>query len=214
MKTLFLNATTNAESINKASNLLKDGAVGIFPTDTVYGIGCDALNISALKKLYEFKRRNMNKPICVLVSNTEMLSKFITNINSIERKLIEYFWPGALTIIFDKTDIFPNILTAGLPTVGIRMPNNKICLELIDALSTPIATSSANIANELPANKIDDKLKESFENKVNFIIDDGIIDSIPSTIVRVENNEIIILRKGSILKEDIEKCFGGNINVR
>lgn len=143
-----------------------------------------------------------------------MINNFVKDINPIEKKLIESFWPGSLTIIFDKTDLVPDLVTSNLSTVGIRMPNNKICLELINKFGSPLATTSANLSDETPALSITENLKQDFNNNVDFIIDSGKIDGIPSTIVRVDNNEIIILRKGSISKSDIEKCFGGNINVR
>ena len=143
-----------------------------------------------------------------------MINNFVKDINPIEKKLIESFWPGSLTIIFDKTDLIPDSLTSNLSTVGIRMPNNKICLELINKFGSALATTSANLSDETPALSITDELKQDFSNTVDFIIDSGKIDGIPSTIVRVDNNEIIILRKGSITKSDIQKCFGGNIYVR
>lgn len=143
-----------------------------------------------------------------------MLHKCIKNLNHIEQKLIDCFWPGALTIIFDKNTIVPDILTSSLNTIGIRMPNNKICLELIDKFGRPLATSSANISDKDPAFSINDTIKKDFNNNVDFIIDSGETNKLPSTIVRVDNNEIIILRNGSITKSDIQKCFGGNINVR
>ena len=188
--------------------------MGIFPTDTVYGIGCDSLNIQAINDLYGIKNRNLNKPINILVSNVDMVKKYVKNINEIEYILIEKFWPGSLTIIFDKSDIVPDILTSGISTVGIRMPNNEICIDLINKLGVPIATSSANISDEAPAIEIDSKLINDFNDKVNFIIDTGKTNGKPSTIVRVENNEIKILREGHITKNEILKCFGGNINVR
>ena len=143
-----------------------------------------------------------------------MIYEYVQSINPIEQKLIDTFWPGALTIIFDKNTIVPDILTSGLSTVGIRIPNNKVCLELIDRFGRPLATSSANISDRDPAFSINDIIKKDFNNNVDFIIDSGETNKLPSTIVRVENNEIIILRNGSITKSDIKKCFGGNINVR
>ena len=214
MDTLLLIYNKDSNVINKAISIFKNSGIGIFPTDTVYGIGCNSLDINALEKLYKLKERNFNKPINILVSNINMINKFVKNVNHIEQKLMENFWPGALTIIFDKTDIVPELLTAGLNTVGIRMPDNKICLELINKLGTPLATSSANISGKTPYTKIDNNIINSFNNKVDFIIDNGETYNIPSTIVRVENDEIRILREGSITKNDILKCFGGNINVR
>lgn len=214
MKTYLFKKQDNSTIIDSAVAILKNGGIGIFPTDTVYGLGCDCLNIDAINKLYISKNREFNKPINILVSNINMINKFVKNINHIEQKLIEYFWPGALTIIFDKTNLISNLLTSNLSTIGIRMPNNKICLELIEKYGSPLATTSANLSDETPALSVNDKLKQDFNNTVDFIIDSGELNGTPSTIVRVDNNEIIILRNGSITKSDIEKCFGGNINVR
>lgn len=214
MKTQIFDFPYNDINFDFCINELKKGNIGIFPTDTVFGIGCDSLNIPALKKLFNIKNRDLNKPINILVSSIDMINKFVKNINNIEQTLINNFWPGALTIIFDKSDLVPNILTSNLSTIGIRMPNNKICLDIIDAYGTPIAMSSANISNNLPDNNLDSILTD-FNNKVSFIINDNILNNeVPSTIVRVENNSIKILREGSITINDIKKCFGGNINVR
>lgn len=143
-----------------------------------------------------------------------MVKKFVKTINPIEQKLIDNFWPGSLTIVFDKSDIVPNILTSNLNTVGIRMPDNKICLEILENFGSPLAMSSANISDELPDSNLDSILKD-FNNKVSFIINNrDNIENIPSTIVRVEDNKIKILRKGIISIDDIKKCFGGNIDVR
>ena len=133
-----------------------------------------------------------------------MIYNFIKDINPIEKILIDNFWPGPFTIIFNKTNLVPDILTSGLGTVGIRMPNNKVCLDLINKLGSPIATSSANISNERPTSVIDENLIKNFENKVDFILDSGKIDGgIPSTIVKVEENKINILREGPISFNDV-----------
>ena len=208
MNTLTLNDISNKEILNNCINKLKNGGVGIFPTDTVYGIGCDALNINALNKLFNYKERNFNKPINILVSNINMVKKYVKNINYIEQKLMENFWPGALTIIFDKSQIVPNLLTSNLDTVGIRMPNNPISLELIEYFGSALATSSANVSNK-PANiNINEDLINNFNNKVNFIIDGGEIkDGVPSTIVRVDDNKVKILREGAIKYTEITKVL-------
>lgn len=214
MKTKILELNYNYNITNYCVEELKKGNIGIFPTDTVYGIGCDALNINAIKKLYDAKNRNLNKPICILVSSIDMAKKFIKEANSIEEKLMRNFWPGSLTIVFNKSNIVPDLLTANLNTIGIRIPNNNLCLNIIDNFENPIAMSSANISDNLPDTDLNSLLID-FNNKVNFIINNKEQNNnIASTIVRVENNEIRILREGSITKEDIIKCFGGNINVR
>lgn len=214
MNTQIFNPPYTDLMINYCIYELKKGNIGILPTDTVYGIGCDSLNIQAINNLYKIKDRNLNKPINILISNIEMAKKYVKSINKIEEKLMESFWPGGLTIIFDKSNIVPNILTSNLNTIGIRMPNNTVCLDIINKFGKPIAMSSANLADKAPNTDLNSLLLD-FNNKVSFIINDKNLDNqIPSTIVRVENNEIKILRKGCISSNDIQKCFGGNINVR
>lgn len=211
MVTTIFDNNLNNNSINSIVGKLRKGSVGVFPTDTVYGIGCDALNLQALEKLYNIKHRSSNKPICILVSNIDMVKKFTKSINNIEQKLMEHFWPGDLTIIFNKSSLAPDLLTSGLDTVGIRMPNNKVCLDIITKLGNPIAMSSANISNELPDSNIKNLLRD-FDNKVSFIINSGDLKAgTPSTIVKVENNNIKLIREGKISLYDINKCIGGNI---
>ena len=185
------------------------GAIGIFPTDTVYGIGCNALNLNSLQNLYRIKQRDLNKPINILVSNRNMVQKFVTKIHPLEKLLIENFWPGALTIIFQKSSIVPDLLTSGLDTIGIRMPNHKVCLQIIEQFGSPLAMSSANISEQAPNEDLHSLLL-NFAQKVDFMIDNGrIANGIPSTIVQVVNNEIKIVREGSITAKDIEAQLGG-----
>lgn len=196
------------KSIEYSAKLLMDGNIGIFPTDTVYGIGCNSLNQNSIHKLYMAKKRNLDNPINVLISDVCMIKDFVLSINDIEKKLIENFWPGALTIVFKKSKIVPDILTSNLQTVGIRMPNNKVCLELINKLESPIATSSANISNKDPYTDINANIISDFKDSVTFIINSGkICSGVPSTIVEVDGKDIKILRKGSISKNDILRCF-------
>lgn len=190
--------------LKSLSNILINGGVGIFPTDTVYGIGCNAFDDLAIKKLFDYKKRDLSKPINVLISNKKMLDKLVNNISDIEQKLMDSFWPGALTIVFKKNHNVSDLLTAGLDSIGVRMPNNQICLDLIDNVGLPLATSSANISNEPPIAYINENLIKNFNNKVDFILDFGKIDTIlPSTIVRVDDDKINILREGPISLNDI-----------
>ena len=205
MQTVIYNTKCDTLLIKDIIHKLKNGAVGIFPTDTVYGIGCDALNENAIHSLYDIKQRDLSKPINILVSNMEMVKRFVTNINSIEGALIKEFWPGALTIIFNKSSIVPNTLTSNLDTIGIRMPNNNLCLDIIEQFNSPLAMSSANISENPPATMVNTILND-FNSKVDFIIDNGEIkDGVPSTIVKVEDNKIKILREGSISIDSLRK---------
>lgn len=210
METTLLSTKRTKQSIDFASQKLKSGGIGIFPTDTVYGIGCDAFNINSLQNLYKVKQRSLSKPINMLVSTIDMVKTYVKEIHPIEQKLMESFWPGELTIIFDKSKNVPDLLTSGLSTVGIRMPNNQTCLEIIEKLGRPIAMSSANISSNQPDYSFSELLVD-FNEKVDFILEDGELKGVPSTIVKVENNQLKILREGTISVDDIHKCLGGQI---
>ena len=191
------------EELKIPAKIIKEGGIVIFPTETVYGIGTNGLNKEAIKKLYEVKQRPLNKPISLLVNNIEMVNQVAKNISKLEYKIMQNFFPGPLTIILEKKDIVPDILTANTNTVGIRMPSGEIARKLIEYAGVPIATPSANISGKPSGTNIKD-IQKDFEGKVDYFIDNGESKlGIPSTIVRVINNEVHILRHGSISKEEI-----------
>ena len=199
MKTLFYDwkENINAEELENVIKVIIDGGVVIFPTDTVYGVAANSLDETAIKKLFDLKERNDNKPICVLTSSVDKIKK-IAYVRDEEQKIIDKYMPGALTIILDKKEIVSDVLTSGLKTVGVRIPNNEIALRILDKLEYPLATTSANISGMEAAVKKEDLIKE-FEGKVDIIIDGGITDlKVSSTIVKIKNNEIKVLRQGTI----------------
>lgn len=191
------------KKLNEISNIIKNGGVVVFPTETVYGIGTNGLNEIAIKKLYDIKKRPLNKPISLLVSNIEMINQVAKDITDKEYKLIKKFFPGPLTIVLNKKDNVPDILTANSCKVGVRMPKNEIALKLIDFAGVPIATSSANISGEETG--IDfNNVMNNFFNKVDCLIDGGPSNlGIGSTVVLIINEEPIILRQGLISKKEI-----------
>lgn len=191
------------EKLKTPAKIIKEGGIVIFPTETVYGIGTNGLDKEAIKKLYEVKQRPLNKPISLLISNIEMVEQVTKNISKLEYKIMQNFFPGPLTIILEKKNIIPDILTANTNTVGIRMPSGEIARKLIEYAGVPIATPSANISGKPSGTNIKD-IQKDFDGKVDCFIDNGESKlGIPSTIVRVINNEIQILRQGSISKEEI-----------
>lgn len=195
------------EKLKEPAKIIKDGGIVVFPTETVYGIGTNGLNEKAIRKLYEVKQRPLSKPISLLVSNIEMVNIVAKNISELEYKIMDTFFPGPLTIILEKKDIVPNILTANTNTVGIRMPSGKIARKLIEYANVPIATPSANITGRPSGTNIK-QIQKDFEGKVDYFIDNGESElGIPSTIVRVINNEVHILRQGSISKEEINNVM-------
>ena len=204
---ILFNTKSDNNYIDYAAKKLKNSGIGIFPTDTVYGIGCNAFDEIAIKKLFEIKSRNYNKPINVLISDKKHLKELVNSISEKEQKLIDKLWPGALTIIFTKKESISNLLTSNLNTIGIRMPNNKTCLDLLNTTNFPLATTSANISNEEPGIKIAD-FYNTFKNKVDFILDDGVSDiKTASTIVQIIDNVPKILREGTITQKEIEDAL-------
>lgn len=187
----------NDSILNEINDVLdKDGLI-IFPTDTVYGIACNAFSEIAIKKLFLAKNRSFDKPIGVLTDSNEKINMIVKNINEKEKELIDKYLPGNLTIIFDKKEKVSNLLTANKSTIGVRIPNNEIALQILRNYKYPLATTSVNLAGKKEGTEVSDFIDE-FKDKVDIIIDGGKTNEIPSTIVRVENNEINILREGSL----------------
>ena len=151
--------------IAKVVNNLKNGNIVIIPTDTVYGIACDAINQNAVKEIYNLKHRKITNPMNVLVSDIDMIRKVVKNVSKTEEKLIKEFLPGAMTIIFEKNEIIPDCVTAGLNTLGIRIPDNKFLLDVIEKLGRPIVATSCNIAGEKEM-IFPNEILEKFESKV------------------------------------------------
>ena len=195
------------EEIKQAAEEIKKGNIVLFPTETVYGIGANALDEKAVKKIFEAKGRAQDNPLIVHVSNISMVEEIVSKIGSIEKKLMEKFWPGPLTIIFPRKNnkIIPNVVTANLDTVGIRMPSNRIARELIEMSGVPIAAPSANVSGKPSGTKVEDIIAE-LDGKVDYILDGGFTDiGLESTVIKVNENKIDILRPGKITKEQLEE---------
>ena len=195
------------DKLKETSQIIKNGGIVVFPTETVYGIGTNGLNKEAISRLYEVKQRPTNKPISLLVSSIDMAEVVAKDITDMEYKLMEKFFPGPLTIILKKKNIVPDNLTNNTDTVGIRMPDNIIAKKLIEYANVPIATPSANISGKPSGTNIEN-IMEDFKDKVDYYIDGGQSKlGIGSTIVKIENGYPLILREGSISKEQIFECL-------
>ena len=193
------------KKLQEVANIIRQGGIVVFPTETVYGIGTNGLDSKSISKHYHVKQRPLNKPISLLVSSLEMVKAVTENISDIEYKLMEAFFPGPLTIILKKNKLVPNNLTNNTDTVGIRLPDNIIARKLIEYANVPIATPSANISGRSSGTNIQDIIKD-FGDKVDYYIDGGPSKlGIGSTIVKIEDNKPLILREGSISKEQINK---------
>lgn len=193
--------------IKKASDLIKNGELVAFPTETVYGLGADGLNENACKKIFEAKGRPSDNPLILHISNISMLYNLVENIDPKSKKLIDKCWPGPLTIIFKKSKKIPNIITAGLDTVAIRFPSNKIAQSLIETSNTPIAAPSANISGKPSPTRADDVYND-MNGKIKLILDGGESDiGIESTVIDMSEDIPTILRPGFYTFEFIKEIL-------
>lgn len=193
--------------LRKPAEIIKKGGIVIFPTETVYGIGANGLDIKAIEKLYKLKKRPHNKPISLLVSDMDMVNLVAKDITDLEYKLMEKIFPGPLTIVLNKREVVPDILTAGQNTIGIRMPSEKIARELIEYVGSPIATSSANISGESSKTNIK-TLIQDFNQEVDYFIDGGESEiGVASTVVQLIDGVPVILREGSISRDEIMRVI-------
>ena len=189
--------------IGIAAEVIKKGGLVAFPTETVYGLGADALNEKAVRKIFEVKGRPADNPLIVHVSSVEQIYE-IAQPNKVAKKLIDAFFPGPLTLVMKNKKV-PKITTAGLDTVAIRMPDHKVALKLIELSETPIAAPSANKSGKPSPTKAE-HVFEDLGNLVDVIIDGGETKiGLESTVVDTTVYPVEILRPGAITKEELEE---------
>ena len=199
---------TNTEELKIVCNLIKNGELVIFPTETVYGIGANALDENAVAKIFLAKGRPADNPLIVHIADRKTIGKIAKDITEVEQKLIDAFMPGPFTIILKKKDVLPSNVTGGLDTVAVRMPNNVIAKAIIQFSNCPIAAPSANISGR-PSGTDIEEIRQELEGKVSAIIDGGKTDiGLESTVVKVVDETPIILRPGKITAEDIKSVVG------
>ncbi len=194
------------QDIDIAAGYIREGRLVAFPTETVYGLGANALNPLAVAKIFELKERPSFDPLIVHIASVDGLDKLTVNKDSRVLLLAAKFWPGPLTIVLPKSDIVPDIVTSGLDTVGIRMPNNPIALELIRKAGCPIAAPSANKFGRVSPTTAQ-HVKKQLPN-VDYILDGGKTQvGIESTIITLNEKGFEILRHGVITREDLESVI-------
>ena len=211
MKTVIKSLNENnikRDVVVQAGNFLKQGKLVAFPTETVYGLGANALDDNAAKQIYKAKGRPSDNPLIVHISNKNQLNDLVVNVSEKAQLLMDKFWPGPLTLIFKKKECVPNGTTGGLDTVAIRMPNNRIALSIIEESGLPIAAPSANISGK-PSPTIGEHVVTDLNNKVDMIIDGGTVTlGLESTVVDMTEDIPIILRPGFVTKVMIEEVIG------
>ena len=204
-KYMDLRNVYNKNDLLEAAQYIKEGKLVLFPTETVYGIGANGLDDNAVSKIFVAKNRAQDNPLILHISNINMLDRIADDLTDLERKIINDFFPGPLTIILKRKENIPNSVTAGLDTVGVRMPSNKIARDLIELSDTPIAAPSANISGKPSGTNIQDIFNE-LNDKVDYILDGGDTKiGLESTVIRIINNKIHILRPGKITYDDLIK---------
>lgn len=198
----------NQEELGQCANIIKKDGIIVFPTETVYGIAANAFSKEAVEKIYIAKGRPQDNPLIVHIADKSQLKDICIVENEIQQKLINAFMPGPFTLILKKKHVIPSIVSAGLDTIGVRMPSNKIANSFIKESGVPIAAPSANVSGK-PSGTLVEDIKNELDGKVDAIIDGGISDiGLESTVVKVIDGIPEILRPGKITVDDIIRVVG------
>ncbi len=189
------------DGIALAAGVMRCGDIVAFPTDTVFALGCDPFNPDAVRKLYEAKKRPMDKPVPILISDVSSLEKIAVNIPEEALKAARKYWPGALTIVFRKTSLVPDILTSGKDSVAVRIPDHPIAIKLIEDVGGFVAATSANLSGH-DSTVEGDEVVNQLNTLVPLIINgEPLGKGTPSTIVDFSKGRMEIVRKGAISLE-------------
>jgi L-threonylcarbamoyladenylate synthase len=189
--------------LSKALKALEQGDLVVYPTDTLYALGADIFNEDAVKKVFKVKKRPLDVPLPVAVSSFAGIEK-IAFVDKKVKLIVERFLPGQLTLILNKKDVVPDIVTSGLGKIAVRIPDNKLTLELLSAFG-PLTVTSANIHSMKTPNNVND-IRVQLKG-VDVYLDHGILDGLPSTIVDMTTSEPVVLREGKIKKKEITDVF-------
>lgn len=199
MTTVVRQATADADAIRQAAEVIKAGGLVAFPTETVYGLGCNALDAAACAKVYAAKGRPSDNPLISHIAAVEQLAELVTDVPSCAKTLMEAFWPGPLTIVLQA---------AGGGTIGVRMPSNPVALKLIRAAGVPIAAPSANVSGRPSPTRASHVLAD-LDGKIEMILDGGSCEhGLESTVIDCTTQPPVILRPGSITKAMVEGLLG------
>jgi L-threonylcarbamoyladenylate synthase len=191
------------DQILKASGMIHTGGVIIFPTQYLYGLGADALNTQAVDRIFEIKNRSHRKPILVLIEKQKYLSRLVQEIPSAAESIMNTFWPGAVTIVFDAADTLPANLTAGTHKIGVRMPRHPVASAVTKAVGGPVTATSANITGDSGCATVSD-IPPGIMDQVDLILDAGTLKGgLGSTVVDVTVDPPKIIREGAIHAKEI-----------
>lgn len=189
------------KSVKKAANILKNGGIAAIPTETVYGLAANALDENAVRSIFAAKGRPQDNPLIVHISKIEMIKPLAKDIPEIAKRLAERFWPGPLTMIFNKTSVIPSVTSGGLSTVAVRMPENEAARAIIEECGFPLAAPSANTSGK-PSPTSAEHVFEDMNGKIPLIINGGECSvGVESTVICFKDGKIHILRPGGVTRE-------------
>lgn len=199
---------TGEDELKTAAETLQQGGLVAIPTETVYGLAANALDSQAVARIFAAKDRPFFDPLIVHLAEIEWWPRVASEFTPLARKLAEHFWPGPLTLILPKTDAIPDLVTSGLPTVGIRVPDHPLTRQLLRLADLPVAAPSANPFGRLSPTTAE-HVRQQLGDRVDVILDGGPCRvGVESTILQVCNDEAILLRPGGIPIEQIESLIG------
>lgn len=217
MKTLKINPKKfSQKDLKEIVSVLEGGGVVLLPTETVYTFATDATKSDLVKKVYDLKGRDFKKPMHVVFESIQAANHYVV-VSKQAQKLAHEFLPGPLTLVLPKKkDLLPDMLTSGLPTLGVRVPNLKLCLDVAKKFGKPYTTTSANLSGGINPYSISEVLNQLDENKkqmVDLIVDTGNLPHLlPSTLLDLTTKPPTVLREGPITKTQIAKVLGGVAN--
>jgi len=190
--------------LNKAASIIRSGGVVAFPTESFYGLGVSAWDEKAIQRLFTIKKREGNQPILLLIPSTILLNQYVIRIPDIAIQIMEKFWPGGLTLIFEANPDLPRLLTSGTGKIGLRLSSHPLATALVRAVGAPITGTSANISGQAACSNAE-AVRHSLGRSVDFVLDGGETQGGKgSTVMDITVNPPTILREGMVSREQLE----------
>lgn len=193
--------------VDSVIDIIKKGGLVVFPTETVFGIGCVASKEESYEALCKAKNRHPDKPITLMCSKIEQVEKYVV-IDDVAKKIIEKFFPGQLTLILKAKKDVPHYIDLGTGYVGIRIPDSKFVIDMINKVGEAMLVTSANISDFPPATN-DKEALNYFKDNVDVIIKGESVSNVPSSVIKLDHGKLIVLREGLIKKEELEEVIHG-----
>jgi L-threonylcarbamoyladenylate synthase len=201
-------AAPDPRTIARAAEVIRRGGLVAFPTETVYGLGANALDEAAVRRIFEVKRRPADNPLIVHIARDEDLHLLASNVPPVAERLARVFWPGPLTIVLPRSEVVPDATTGSLPTVAVRMPSHPVARALIEAAEVPVAAPSANLAGR-PSPTSAAHVMEDLGGKIEMVVDGGeIVHGVESTVLDLTTSPPTLLRPGPVTLEELRVYLG------